>query len=493
MITATRLEIRVRPRELTIAVLAALLCGLFYSLTLRDGHTWGDDFAQYIVHARNMVQGRPYAMFPWIRTLDLSYPPGFPLLLTVPFSLLGVDISAMKLLNVCLFTAALVALFLFARKNLRFRYALALLLIIGFNPFFWEFKDNILSDIPFLLFVMLSLLSLNLMVSQPSNRLQIGDVAIASASVLAAFSMRNAGIVLLAVPILTDLAHFKKVSKNSIAFTGICAAGIYAITRIFMHGHGYFAFTGDILSQSRLWLDHARNYVSDCSMIWDNTKSRVAYYVLATLMGLFTLVGMTGRFRQQRFGVGEGFVLLYVPLIICWPFYQGIRFCIPIIPLLVMYILSAVSKIENGIDKRVRGASWRHMPLVALLIIIGTTYALKYSNKSLWRISDNSYSQESLEMADWIKVNVPENGRIAFRKPRALALLTGKLTTLYNLQPGDNAQLEFLRSAHVSFVAYGTVFEDDETILKPCIAAHPELFTKVFGNRDFTVVRMENR
>ena len=38
-----------------------LLIALFYGLTIRQGHEWGDDFAMYIHHAENIAAHRPYA------------------------------------------------------------------------------------------------------------------------------------------------------------------------------------------------------------------------------------------------------------------------------------------------------------------------------------------------------------------------------------------------------------------------------------------------
>ena len=37
-------------------------------------------------------------------------------------------------------------------------YVAALVLVVGLDPFFWQFKDHVLSDLPFLFFVLLSLL-----------------------------------------------------------------------------------------------------------------------------------------------------------------------------------------------------------------------------------------------------------------------------------------------------------------------------------------------
>ncbi|HEV2672560.1 MAG TPA: hypothetical protein VGU74_15810, partial [Gemmatimonadales bacterium] len=65
----------------------ALVVGVLYLATIRAGHGWGDDFAQYILHARNIAAGVPYTQTGYIYNPDnpevgpRAYPPGFPVLL----------------------------------------------------------------------------------------------------------------------------------------------------------------------------------------------------------------------------------------------------------------------------------------------------------------------------------------------------------------------------------------------------------------------------
>src|SRR5438876_9159772 len=50
------------PRSTTILAGAVILSvGVFFLSTVRAGHNSGDDFAMYIMHARNIEQGHAYA------------------------------------------------------------------------------------------------------------------------------------------------------------------------------------------------------------------------------------------------------------------------------------------------------------------------------------------------------------------------------------------------------------------------------------------------
>src|SRR5690349_7572200 len=64
-----------RRRGLAVLLAALLvLIGLFHALTLRPGHDWGDDFAQYIHHAKNIALGIDYNQTGYI------WNPSFPML-----------------------------------------------------------------------------------------------------------------------------------------------------------------------------------------------------------------------------------------------------------------------------------------------------------------------------------------------------------------------------------------------------------------------------
>ena len=72
------------PRTGTICI---LFVAVFYLSTIREGHDWGDDFSQYILHAENLASGAPYAPTRYLYNPDdpvtgpQQYPPGFPIAL----------------------------------------------------------------------------------------------------------------------------------------------------------------------------------------------------------------------------------------------------------------------------------------------------------------------------------------------------------------------------------------------------------------------------
>ena len=46
--------------KILIIAIIIIMTGLFYLLTIREGHNWGGDFSAYIHHAKNIAEGSNY-------------------------------------------------------------------------------------------------------------------------------------------------------------------------------------------------------------------------------------------------------------------------------------------------------------------------------------------------------------------------------------------------------------------------------------------------
>jgi 4-amino-4-deoxy-L-arabinose transferase-like glycosyltransferase len=137
--------------------LLLITIAVFHAATVRQGHIWADDFAMYIHHAQNIVEGRPYAQTGYLFTSTAlvgprMYPPVFPLLLAPVVRFFGLNLIPMKFEQVIFFVLALVVICRYWQRELGGKYTLALAAILGLSPHFWAAKDNVLSDLPFLLF-----------------------------------------------------------------------------------------------------------------------------------------------------------------------------------------------------------------------------------------------------------------------------------------------------------------------------------------------------
>jgi hypothetical protein len=147
--------------QLAIVLALILATGAFYIATIREGHSWGDDFAMYIHHAKNLAYGNAYADTGYIYNPNYpdigprAFPPLFPLLLAPVYRIMGLDLGAMKALNIVLFLVFLFVLYLLFRPELPFSYVLAILSALALNPYIWALKDQVISEFLFLTIIVL--------------------------------------------------------------------------------------------------------------------------------------------------------------------------------------------------------------------------------------------------------------------------------------------------------------------------------------------------
>ena len=148
-------------RMLFLLVLA--LIASFYLTTIRSGAEWTEDSALYAQHAKNISTGEPYGkiLFKYDSKRwnvgPKAYPPVFPLIIAAAYQWRGLDFTFVKGEIIGFFLLTLVVVFYGFSKDPTLKHPIALVAIIGFNPIFWDFKDAILSDIPFLFFAYLAL------------------------------------------------------------------------------------------------------------------------------------------------------------------------------------------------------------------------------------------------------------------------------------------------------------------------------------------------
>ncbi len=159
-----------------VCVFAGLL--IFWSGFHIDGHGSGDDFALYVNQARSLVQGdvgttigaNRYAIdnSGWSTFSPYTYPWGLPLLLAPVLTVTGgvnwvtgVDYAPLKLVITATLAIALMAYFAMLRRRIPPIGAVLLPLFFATNFWYVTHTDQVLSEFPFLMCLMLFLVWLD--------------------------------------------------------------------------------------------------------------------------------------------------------------------------------------------------------------------------------------------------------------------------------------------------------------------------------------------
>ena len=126
--------------------------------TLKDGHNLGSDFSRYIRHSKNIVENRDYSY--GLPVFYKDYPPGFPLIIAPIIRFFGVNFILLKSVNILFWLFFTLIFFKITSELLDNEIAVLGSLVLLSSPWFFIYKQELLSDLPFLAFSMVFVYSI---------------------------------------------------------------------------------------------------------------------------------------------------------------------------------------------------------------------------------------------------------------------------------------------------------------------------------------------
>ena len=391
----TRTASDVLPLGRYLALVSCLVAaGFVLHLVLLDPTSiWAGDDSQYVMHARNLVAGQPYADTGYLQNPErfigpTTYPPGFPLLLAPVVAVAGVSRTAIVAFStVCLFGAIWLMVWLVYGK-LSLVSVLSLVVLLGLNPLLWWSQNRPLSELPFLLFVVLALVLADRSERTAHRRGALVWAALAGLTAGYAILIRQLGIVLIPALVLPTLFRTRRVSLPVVILVGmgilvplvtyagfdwdsgarIVASGVEAET-----GYGQLVRSGLIAEAAEIpgrVLARLRDYALDAQTLWPLVTSiRAVHYPLRFLALGVLLLGFLVRVRR-RFEPLDAFVVLYFAALLPWSFGSS-RYLLPLVPFCYMYLLVGLDWLwarSRGRSRSVRGAVAGVTSLCVLLL-----------------------------------------------------------------------------------------------------------------------------
>lgn len=458
--------------------------GVCFVATIRDGHDWGDDFSQYILHARNLAQGRPYHLTGYLYNAaepmaPVCYPPGFPLLLAPLFRLAGLNLTVLKLAGIACFVGALLLLHPLWKSRLPFPYPTLLVACVGLNPYCWEFKDQILSDYPFLLLSTLGLWLAESLLRQAHRGSRYWLLAVGLGVVLAlAYATRTVGVVLVATVAVADVLQHRRITAGVVLAVGLACLWMVMQQWWQPSGPGY---REQWHVNPKLLIANVGYYVEEVRDWWRNGYSGALMRGVFLVVNGLAIVGYV-RALRRAIGVLELFGPLYVATIFAWPQYQGIRFLLPVIPLYLGYALAGLRWVGSTRQR----FAW--LPRAALAIVL-LSYIGRYSTLRLGPVPDGITSPEAIALFEFLKRTSEPTDVLVGAKPRALALFAGRTASVYH-QTSDEALVHYVDSIGARYVITSRLFFWDEQFLTPLIVRQSHRFELVYTNARFAVYRL---
>jgi len=458
--------------------------------TIRDGHDWGGDFSMYIHHAKNIAEGLPYddtgyIVNPFNPTYGpKTYPPVFPLLLAPIYKWFGFNLHAMKMELIVIFMLSLYMIYLAFRNEIPIKYNACIILIIGLNPFFWDFKDNIMSDIPFLFFMYSSLFLLD-----HYNRSRDKDPSNRSSNILQAvllgflfyltYGTRTIGIFFLISFIIYELMHFKRLT-----FLCVLVVGTFFPLALLQNTlePGQTSYITQYEINPISIFQNVRGYFFSFSLPWDNGYSRIIKFMVFVFFSLFSLCGFLTKARG-KWTLLEIYLILYFIVIIMWPSFQAERFLIPVFPLYIYYAFVGLQRVTSG-----QREITKSVIMIALMVIILGSYLAKYTRVDYGPIKEGILKRETVELFEYVKRGTSKKDVFVFWKPRVLALFTGRRASCYHETEKDadlRAYFQRIGSTYIIETIYW-----DEPYFRDYIQRNLKDLELVYHNSGFRVFKI---
>jgi hypothetical protein len=440
-----------------LLVVAYLLIGY---VTLSPGHFWGDDWAQYVNHARNLALGRAYTDTGYVFNPDQphvgppSYSPGLPLLLAPFVRIFGVNILVLKSVSLACMAGAILLTFLLFRNSLGAWVAAAAAALFGLHDASWIMRDVILSEPSYILWSLAALY----FASRPVHDRGILLGAACGFFAYAAFAARPIGASLAIATVLYEIAQRRLLSWRFLCIAGIPAAGIL-LQRHFLTLADYSAELHPITLYGLL--GNAVAYWQQADYLFP-LVGRLSL-LSPLVVGALTVLGIGYRLRREATGapaptptarlwdllprlpVDVWYLGVYCATLVVLPFVQEARYLVPILPIICAYLVYALSR-ALAPTRYARAAA------VAICLLCVAYYGALHWAHDRTEPGDDALCADCRALYTFLQNNTTDAATIAFAKPRALAMLTGRRSWMWAPDRDRQSNWHEMMQAHIDYI-----------------------------------------
>lgn len=483
----------ITPRERLGVLAVALTVLVCWILTFRAyGHDWGGDFSLYIAHARNIAQGRPYAAVNYIPESIVekdippqgpaTYPPVFPLVLAPAVALYGLDYGALRAVVQALWLLSGILFYVYARRNGMGAVAsAATVAVVLLSSIVLAIKDSVLSESTYLVISAAALIYFDsLYRSEAIRRPQLAG-CVAGLLLLGAYLTRAPGIALVAAFFLHELYRARRIRAFGVAAALTFVAGFLWYRLTLYDGGGY---SGQFRITPLTWARNVAEYLKSPAQMWGGMPA-VLRYPAALLTLALAAAGLARRVMRGP-SVAEFYVVLYMIPLILYSSGANIRYIVPVYPLLLLYCAESVRWAAGAMP-----AGFRRPALAALAVflIVGATANVVVAARMA--APEGPHLATFQEAAEWLKAHVSPDEVTVTWNPRVVALYTERPSAYYRPVSDPGAFAARLDEVKTKWLLVFERSESDAQWLKPYMMQHPQQFTRVWGNSDFTVYQVQ--
>ena len=461
---------------------------------------YGDNTTYYIL-AKALAQGDGYReIHNPTQPLHYHFPPGYPAFMSLFMHLLGQEVFSMKVLNSTVLGISILLLFgLGVRLSQRLVLSVVACLLVIFNPSLLLFGSALMSEV---LFLALTLLTFHTYLNW-KNRPGYGRLVILTLTLAAAFYVRSLGVALLGGVLLSMIWHRQWKASLITLVIFITAVVPWSLRNQNVGG----SYTGQLMMKNPYNAALGKMELSDWPVrIWENFTRYLSHdlpdafykYVEAidySIAGWYTYIPGAlillavgyGIYRMpQHRPVFLWSILGTCAILLLWPpAWFGVRFILPLVPILTFFAVWGVAEALTILAKKVNpntknpGYAW--MPLICLVCLIPIRPQVVRLHQATTLDENNAY-RNYYTAADWCKQNLPQTATICTRKGSLFYLHAERPVTMFIRSADPQEIIDHFNEVGVTHVVLDNLgYRDVGAYLDPAIQANPDKFLLIIA------------
>ncbi|TAH41144.1 MAG: hypothetical protein EYC69_09220 [Bacteroidetes bacterium] len=419
-------------------------------INVKESHDWGDDFAQYLIQAKNIIEGKPQKST--LLQFDensgnyavKAYPVGFPLLLSPLVAISGISIKPLLILESVLLISLTLLCFLYFKTFFSPGLSFLLSVFLAYHFQSLNLKAQVLSEIPF----SLTLVAIALLFNAAKTNMRLWFLCAILCAILA--SIRIVGLLIIPATGAYLLYNYlsgkneegKKFSLKIFLILSLVSSAFFLFLNSILFDFDIRDFGGfyqDVLTGHQFSLTkNLAIYIEQIGAAFALPGLHISIWGI--ISSCLVLIGFIRTFLKRN-GIVQWFVVFYLLILCLYPYTSGgFRFLFPVFPFLIIYFVEGLSTLIKVLSK---SSERKIIYVIVSLLLLQQLFNLKHTWTERSQLSEGPQSPHAVEMFDYIRHNTGPTDLLVFPRARAMALYTGRPVS-YLLQQksvSENADL----------------------------------------------------
>jgi hypothetical protein len=354
------------------------------------------------------------------------------------------------------------------------------------NPTITEYSSAIIPESLYLLFGMLGLYYVD---RQELRATTSRSAVLAGLFIGLAFITRSVGIALvLAVLMRTAVRRGRGWQRQALTLT--ITAAISALAFLLTGGSSATDYAAGLSNYD--WstpIRNARLYAGDVALEFLVPVPGASSAAKIALVGFiwFAAVGVRQIWRERSGPtVLECFVAAYLAIVLVWPFYQGTRFLLPILPFAVRAAWIGLTHITRRPAFRSVGPLARGLAATLILLMCVPGMAAEFHLRNTPHPGGLS-TGEVRGLIDFLRSGTDEHARVIVSRPRVIALFSGRAAAGWPRDVDDRILAAHIREVGATHLVVDRSSPQGAELEKRVFDSAGSVFERLFSNGRFVV------